>query len=85
MPAFGSRGPFAAGVGYGCAIGAMAGIAAATADGSVPRLPLADPLAGLFGALAAVVGVRRHERDGCGRALEVAQRDVLVHALRSPA
>jgi crotonobetainyl-CoA:carnitine CoA-transferase CaiB-like acyl-CoA transferase len=77
---YGRREPQAQWIGFGDDTAAAAGLAAATGDPDAPLFcgdAIADPLAGLHAAVAALAQLRA----GSGALLELALRDVAAHCL----
>src|SRR5271169_2813267 len=67
---FGQTGPYAPLPGFGTLVEAMSGFAARTGfadrEPVLPPLPLADMIAGLYGAFAVVTALRARDREGGG-------------------
>ncbi len=73
MPAFGLGGPWRDRVGFAQTIEQAAGLAHVTGyEGQAPVIPngMCDPLAGVFGAIAALVALAERERSGSGQVVE---------------
>jgi crotonobetainyl-CoA:carnitine CoA-transferase CaiB-like acyl-CoA transferase len=78
MPSFGSEGPERNARGYGNTIEAAAGVTGLTGyhDGGQPYTmsnALGDPVSGLNGMFAVLVGLREREETGRGQLIELAQ------------
>ena len=77
QPGFGSTGPEASYVSFGCTIEAMAGLTSILGypDGRLFSMSnaLGDPVSGLGGTIAVLAAVAARERDGRGRCIEAAQ------------
>ena len=84
MPSFGSIGPESNSRGYGNTVEAMAGVTGLTGyhdgDGQHYTLSnaLGDPVAGLHGVFALMVGLRERARSGRGQLIELAQVETLI-------
>ncbi len=67
---YGQDGPYASRAGFGTLIEAMSGFAWATGqpDGppTLPPIPLADGVAGIFGALSVMTALHERDRNGSG-------------------
>ncbi|MCE9622639.1 MAG: CoA transferase [Actinomycetia bacterium] len=75
MPAFGLSGPWRDRVGFAQTIEQAAGLAFVTGyTGEAPVIPngMCDPLAGVFGAIAALVALAERTRTGAGQVVESA-------------
>lgn len=75
MPAFGLSGPWRDRVGFAQTIEQASGLAYVTGyPGEAPVIPngMCDPLAGVFGAIAALVALAERSRTGSGRVVESA-------------
>jgi crotonobetainyl-CoA:carnitine CoA-transferase CaiB-like acyl-CoA transferase len=73
MPAFGLRGPWRDRVGFAQTIEQAVGLAHLTGyPGQAPLIPngMCDPLAGVFGAIAALVGIEERAAGGTGQVVE---------------
>lgn len=73
MPAFGLEGPWRDRVGFAQTIEQAVGLAFLTGyEGGVPVIPngMCDPLAGVFGAIAALAGLAERQRTGNGQFIE---------------
>ena len=73
MPAFGVSGPWRDRVGFAQTIEQAAGMAFLTGyAGEAPTIPngMCDPIAGVHGAIAALVGLFERDRTGAGQVLE---------------
>ncbi|CAN5404848.1 CoA transferase [soil metagenome] len=73
MPAFGLAGPWRDRVGFAQTIEQAAGLAFVTGyPGEAPVIPngMCDPLAGVFGAISALVALAERSRTGFGRVVE---------------
>jgi crotonobetainyl-CoA:carnitine CoA-transferase CaiB-like acyl-CoA transferase len=83
MPSFGSSGPECNARGYGNTIEAMAGVTGLTGyhDGGQPYTlsnALGDPVGGLNGLFAVLVGLRERESTGRGQWIELAQVEAAI-------
>ena len=83
---FGQEGPYASRPGFGTLVEAMSGFAAITGepDGppTLPPFGLADAVAGLAGALSALMGLyHRDARGGSGQVVDLSLLEPLVTAL----
>jgi crotonobetainyl-CoA:carnitine CoA-transferase CaiB-like acyl-CoA transferase len=86
LPAVGLTGPCAHYVGYASTTEAMAGIAALCGDPEFPILQstkVADPLAGLNGAVALAMALYDRQRTGTGRFIEVAHIEAIIPLIGS--
>ncbi len=73
MPAFGLQGPWRDRVGFAQTIEQSCGLAFLTGyEGEAPVIPngMCDPLAGVHGAIAALVGMAERDRTGEGQVIE---------------
>ena len=73
MPAFGLEGPWRDRVGFAQTIEQSCGLAFLTGyEGEAPVIPngMCDPLAGVHGAAAALVGLAERDRTGAGQVVE---------------
>lgn len=73
MPAFGLDGPWRDRVGFAQTIEQAVGLARVTGyEGEAPLIPngMCDPLAGVFGAIAALVALAERDRSGVGQVVE---------------
>lgn len=84
---WGQDGPYAERGGFGSLVEALCGFAAMNGyEDRPPTLPpfaLADSMAGLYGALAALNGVRHAERGGGGQVIDLSLFDP-IHSLIGP-
>ncbi len=83
MPSFGADGPERDARGYGNTVEAMAGVTGLTGyhDGGQPYTlsnALGDPVGGLNGAFAVMVGLHERERTGRGQWIELAQVEAAI-------
>ncbi len=83
---FGQTGPYAKRPGFGTLVEAMSGFASrngfADREPVLPPLAMADMIAGLYGALAAVVAVRDVERNGgAGQVIDLSLLDSIFSVL----
>ena len=82
MPAYGGTGPHSNRIGFGWELEASGGLADLMRDSPgnpvTTGIPLPDPAAGAFGALAVLAALLRREMSGCGCHLDLAQRDVVL-------
>jgi len=82
MPAYGTTGPQSNWIGFGWELEATGGVADLMRDTAgrptSTGLPLADPAAGVFGALAVLAALLRREKTGQGCHIDLAQRDVVL-------
>jgi crotonobetainyl-CoA:carnitine CoA-transferase CaiB-like acyl-CoA transferase len=83
MPSFGSSGPECNARGYGNTVEAMAGVTGLTGyhDGGQPYTlsnALGDPVGGLNGLFAVLVGLREREHTGKGQWIELAQVEAAI-------
>ncbi len=73
MPAFGLGGPWRDRVGFAQTIEQASGLAQVTGyEGQAPLIPngMCDPLAGVFGAISALVALAERDRTGSGQVVE---------------
>jgi crotonobetainyl-CoA:carnitine CoA-transferase CaiB-like acyl-CoA transferase len=73
MPAFGVSGPWRDRVGFAQTIEQAVGMASLTGyAGEAPTIPngMCDPIAGVHGAIAALVGISERDRTGVGQVVE---------------
>ncbi len=82
MPGYGSTGPYKDYVSYAHSLEDFVGI---TSGGGYPGGPpvryglgMADPIAGMFAAVAIVAAVEQRDRSGSGQHVEVAQAEALT-------
>src|SRR5690606_5700368 len=84
---WGQTGPYADRGGFGSLVEALCGFAAMNGyDDRPPVLPpfaLADSMAGLYGAIAALNAVRHAERTGAGQVVDLSLFDP-IHSLIGP-
>jgi crotonobetainyl-CoA:carnitine CoA-transferase CaiB-like acyl-CoA transferase len=83
MPSFGSEGPECQARGYGNTVEAVAGVTGLTGyhDGGQPYTlsnALGDPVAGLNGLFALLVGLRERDETGRGQLIELAQVEAAI-------
>jgi crotonobetainyl-CoA:carnitine CoA-transferase CaiB-like acyl-CoA transferase len=83
MPSFGAEGPERNGRGYGNTIEAVSGVTGLTGyhDGGQPYTlsnALGDPVAGLNGLFAVLVGLRERQDTGRGQHIELAQVEAAI-------
>lgn len=75
ISAWGQDGPYRNRPGFGTLVEAMSGLAAMTgfADRppTLPPIPIADMISGLYGALAAMVALRHRDRTGQGQVVDL--------------
>ncbi|OAI41242.1 hypothetical protein AYO38_04240 [bacterium SCGC AG-212-C10] len=86
MPGFGDTGPYRDYLAFGLNIEGFTGISNITgyADGTPPirsAIPYGDPVAALYGALTAILGLRERRNGGTKRRFEVSQHEGLVSLL----
>lgn len=82
MPAFGLGGPWRDRVGFAQTIEQAAGLAFVTGyPGEAPLIPngMCDPLAGVFGAISALVALAERARTGSGQVVESAMIGSALH------
>lgn len=89
MSGFGQTGPYASRRGFGTLAEAMSGFAAMTgqADGppTLPPFGLADGIAGVAGAFAALLALHERNRSGVGQEIDVSLVEPLLFVLGAQA
>jgi crotonobetainyl-CoA:carnitine CoA-transferase CaiB-like acyl-CoA transferase len=82
---FGQDGPYRDRPGFGTLVEAMSGFASKNGFGDrapvLPRLALADMVAGLYGAYAVMVALRVVERGGAGQVIDLPLLDPIISIL----
>jgi crotonobetainyl-CoA:carnitine CoA-transferase CaiB-like acyl-CoA transferase len=89
MSGFGQTGPYAPRRGFGTLAEAMSGFAAMTGDAdgppTLPPFGLADGIAGIAGAFAALLALRARDRSGVGQEVDVSLVEPLLLVLGAQA
>lgn len=82
---WGQTGPYASRPGFGTLVEAMSGLAAMTGfpDGppTLPPVPIADMIAGLYAAFAAMAALRHRDRAGEGQVVDISLLEPIVSVL----
>jgi crotonobetainyl-CoA:carnitine CoA-transferase CaiB-like acyl-CoA transferase len=81
LSGFGAGGPWSAHRSYGAQLADLTGLSALTGGGGEPvsvGIPIADPLAGTFGAAVMLNALRESREQGAPVHIEIAQFEVLV-------
>lgn len=85
ISAWGQDGPYRARPGFGTLVEAMSGLAAMTGfpdrPPTLPPIPVADMIAGLYGALSAMIAVHFARRSGQGQVIDLALLDSIFSIL----
>jgi len=86
MPGFGSSGPYRDYLAYGLTIEGFAGLSSVTGygDGTPPTrsaVPYGDPVAAVYGAIAALSGLLARRRHGRAPHVELSQHESLITML----
>lgn len=82
---WGQTGPYAKRPGFGTLVEAMSGLAAMTGfpdrPPTLPPIPIADMVAGLYSAFAALAALRHRDRTGQGQVIDISLLEPLFSAL----
>ncbi|HEY8489665.1 MAG TPA: CoA transferase [Dehalococcoidia bacterium] len=86
LPGFGDWGPYRNYLAFGLTIEGFSGLSSVTgyAEDGVPvrsTVPYGDPVAAVYGALAALAGIRQRRRTGRGLHVELSQHEALITLL----
>ena len=85
ISAWGQDGPYRNRPGFGTLVEAMSGLAAMTGfpdrPPTLPPIPIADMIAGLYGALSVMIGLHFARRTGTGQVVDLALLDSIFSVL----
>jgi len=86
MPGFGASGPYRNYLAYGITVEGFSGLSSVTGygDGTPPvrsSVPYGDPVAGVYGAIAALTALRARRVHGGGSHVELSQHEALATML----